>query len=298
MKTHSRFIAGLAIVLVMTPSVFAADNGTIGALFTCDSNGTNCKLNQPATVTAVSQDGVASTILTENNVKNAINQNVANYVAGSVSSTALDDMMNRWGANHQCPTGQALTFQNGAFGCIAVGVPNPVPTACNMDTTPAAPVSLVPTDIASTSFKIRWEPSSCANSYQYRINGGSWASTTANEYTISGLSAGTSYTIDVRAVSAYTSSKVSSVVSTSAVTLCGSNTMWNGSTCVPNIQLLSCAGSVPSDGSVAMTPIKYASVYNGTGYNPTSLSWSTVASTDGVGNAACRYAAPQQASCA
>lgn len=69
-------------------------------------------------------------------------------------------------------------------------------------TAPAVPANLAQGTVTSSSIQVTWSASSDnvgVTGYQVRLNGSTVASTTSTSYTFSGLTASTSYSIDVRA---------------------------------------------------------------------------------------------------
>jgi hypothetical protein len=88
----------------------------------------------------------------------------------------------------------AVNNPTGSLDGPRVGVP-----ITKASTGPAAPTGLNVTSITATGAQISWNSVSGANGYQVRLNGGSWVDDNASPYSASGLSANTSYTVEVRA---------------------------------------------------------------------------------------------------
>ena len=86
----------------------------------------------------------------------------------------------------------------------------------NVTVPPAVPTNLQVSNIGSTTATISWSGS--ASSYQYRVNSGSWNTTTSTSVNLTDLTAGTSYTFQVKAVNG---SCESSAVSTTFTTSSG-----------------------------------------------------------------------------
>jgi hypothetical protein len=84
-------------------------------------------------------------------------------------------------------------------------------SASTVTIAPPVPTGLTSSAITDTSFTVTWSASSGADEYQVRIDGGTAASQTGLSKSYSGLTAGTAYTVEVRAgasgiYSAYSSS--------------------------------------------------------------------------------------------
>lgn len=81
------------------------------------------------------------------------------------------------------------------------------PTTCNsfstLDGRPDAVTNLVASNITQTSFKITWSGSSLATWYEVTITGVGIYSTSSTQYSVTGLTPGTGYTVIVRAMNEF-----------------------------------------------------------------------------------------------